>query len=122
VSAVPQAASRWPARGHAGFWAFAVHRVSGVALALFLPAHFWALGRAIQGEAALDGFLRWSDRPLVKLAELVLVVLLAAHLAGGLRLLAIEFLPWRDWQKSAVAISAGFALAIGLAFLMNLAG
>ena len=122
MSVVPGTVSRWPARGHAGFWAFVVHRVSGVVLALFLPAHFWALGTAIQGEAALDGFLRWSERPLVKLAELALVVLLAAHLAGGLRLLAIEFLPWHDRQKTAVALSTGFAVVIGLAFLMNLAG
>lgn len=115
-------AARWPARGHAGFWAFAVHRASGVALSLFLPLHFWALGRAIGGEAALDGFLRWADRPLVKLAEWVLVVLLAAHLAGGLRLLAIEFLPWRDGQKTFMALGAGFALVVGLAFALNLLG
>ena len=113
-------ASRWPARGHAGFWAFVAHRVSGVALALFLPAHFWALGQAIQGEAALDGFLRWAERPSVKLAEVVLVTLLAAHLAGGLRLLMIEFLPWYDAQKTVLALAAGFTLAAGLAFLLNL--
>ena len=115
-----RAASRWPARGHAGFWAFAVHRVSGVALALFLPAHFWALGQAIQGEAALDGFLRWAERPSVKAAEFALVVLLAAHMAGGTRLLAIEFLPWSDRQKTFLALAAGFTLAIGLAFLLSL--
>lgn len=113
-------ASRWPARGHAGFWAFAAHRVSGVALALFLPAHFWALGRAIEGEAALDGFLRWAERPSVKLAEFVLVGLLAAHMAGGVRLLMIEFLPWTDRQKTALALAAGFTVAAGLAFLLSL--
>ena len=32
------------ARSHPAYWAFIVHRVSGVALALFLPLHFWALG------------------------------------------------------------------------------
>ncbi len=112
--------SRWPARGHAGFWAFAVHRVSGVALALFLPAHFWALGQAIQGEAALDGFLSWAERPSVRAAEVALVVLLAAHLAGGLRLLAIELLPWSDRQKTILALAAGFTLTAGLAFLLNL--
>ncbi len=116
-----RAASRWPARGHAGFWAFAVHRVSGVALAVFLPAHFWALGQAIQGEAALDGFLRWAERPSVKLAEFVLVVLLAAHMAGGVRLLAVEFLPWSDRQKTFLALAAGFTLAVALAFLLSLA-
>ncbi|MGQ0676366.1 MAG: hypothetical protein ACT4N4_09840 [Rhodospirillales bacterium] len=115
-----RAISRWPARGHAGFWAFAVHRVSGVALALFLPAHFWALGQAIQGEAALDGFLRWAERPSVKAVELALVVLLAAHMAGGVRLLAIEFLPWSDWQRTFLAVAAAFTLAVGLAFLLGL--
>lgn len=106
-------------RNHPAWWAFAVHRISGLVLALFLPLHFWALGQAIAGEAALDGFLRWTANPLAKLAETGLVVLLAAHLAGGLRILAIEFLPWSPRQKAAVAASAGFAVAAGLLFLFN---
>src|SRR5215213_10119200 len=106
------------ARGHAAYWAFIVHRLSGFALALFLPLHFWALGQAIQGEAKLEGFLRWTDSPLVKLAEWVLVVLLAAHMTGGLRLLALEFLPWRDWQKTLAAVAGGVAIAIGLALAL----
>ena len=108
-----------PHRQHPAWWAFAVHRASGLALTLFVPLHFWALGTAIAGEAALDGFVRWTDNPLAKLAETGLVVLLAAHLAGGLRLLAVEFLPWSPRQKTAVAASAGFALAAGLLFLFN---
>jgi fumarate reductase subunit D len=106
-------------RAHPAWWAFAVHRLSGTALALFLPLHFLALGSAIGGEAALDGFLRWTDSAFFKFAETGLVVLLAAHLAGGLRLLAVEFLPWSPHQKTAVAASAGFALAAGLLFLFN---
>ena len=106
------------ARNHPGWWAFLVHRLSGIALALFLPAHFLALGTALRGEAALDGFLRWTEQPLVIAAEWGLVILLAAHLAGGLRLLALEFLPWRDWQKTLAALAAGFALFAGLAFAL----
>jgi Succinate dehydrogenase/fumarate reductase, cytochrome b subunit len=105
-------------RGHPAWWAFLVHRLSGLALALFLPAHFLVLGLAIQGEARLDTFLRWTEQPLVIAAEWVLVILLAAHLAGGLRLLALELLPWRNWQKSLAAVAAGFALAAGLAFAL----
>ena len=108
------------ARNHPAYWAFAVHRFSGVLLALFLPVHFWALGQALQGEARLESFLRWSDQPLVKFAETVLVVLLAAHMTGGLRLLALEFLAWRDWQKSLLALGAGLTVMAGLAFLLNL--
>lgn len=107
-------------RSHPTWLAFAVHRVSGLLLALFLPLHFWALSRAIEGEAALEGFLRWADNPLVKAAELGLVVLLAAHLAGGLRVLALEFLGWRKRQKDLVAVTAGLSVAVGLLFLLNL--
>jgi len=106
------------ARNHPAYWAFLVHRISGVALALFLPAHFLALASAIRGETALDDFLRWSDQPLVKAGEWILVMLLAAHLAGGLRLLALEFLPWRDWQKTLAALAAAFALFVGLVFAL----
>jgi fumarate reductase subunit D len=109
----------WRARSHPNYLAFVVHRVSGLLLALFLPLHFWALGQAINGEAALGSFLRWTESPLLKFAETALVVLLAAHLAGGVRLLLIEFAGWRNWQRGAVALTAGFALAVGLLFLLN---
>jgi fumarate reductase subunit D len=105
-------------RNHPAYWAFLVHRLSGIALALFLPAHFLALGTAIRGEAELDAFLRWTEQPLVIAGEYVLVILLAAHLAGGLRLLALELLPWREWQKSLAALAAFLALVAGLVFAL----
>ena len=106
-------------RSHPTYIAFILHRVSGLLLALFLPLHFWALGQAIHGEAALDGFLRWADNPLLKAAEWALVVLLALHLAGGLRVMALEFLGWRARQKDMVAASLGLAFAAGVLFLLN---
>jgi fumarate reductase subunit D len=108
------------ARNHPAWWAFLVHRLSGLALAVFLPVHFLVLGEALAGEAALDGVLDWTRQPLVKAAEWGLVVLLAAHLAGGMRLLALEFLPWRDWQKSLLAAAAGATVVIGLALALAL--
>lgn len=105
---------------HAGTVAALVHRVSGLALALFLPLHFWALGQALQGAAQLDAFLAWTAHPLVKFSEWGLVLLLAAHLAGGLRVLVLEFLPWRDWHKALAAVAAGATLAAGLAFALAL--
>ena len=107
------------ARHHPAYWAFIVHRVSGLSLAIFLPFHFWALSQALNGPQALDGFLHWTQQPLVKLAEVGLVVLLAAHMAGGVRLLMLEFLAWRDWQKSLLAVAAGVSVAVGLAFALN---
>ncbi|HUN68970.1 MAG TPA: succinate dehydrogenase, cytochrome b556 subunit [Burkholderiales bacterium] len=106
--------------GHTGYWAFLAHRVSGILLTLFLPAHFFALGSALEGEAAFDTFLAWTERPLVKFAEWGIVLLLAAHLGGGLRVLALEFLPWRNWQKGLAALAAAMAIAVSLAFALGL--
>lgn len=105
---------------HPAYWAFVVHRVSGVLLTLYLPAHFWALSQALQGEARLESFLKWTEQPLVKLGEVLLIVLLAAHLTGGVRLLMLEFLAWRGWQKNLLAGAAGATVVIGTAFLLNL--
>lgn len=107
-------------RNHPTYWAFVLHRLSGLALALFLPVHLYILSLVISDGGQFDAFLDWTAHPLVKAAETGLVILLALHMAGGLRLLAVEFLPWRDRQKTFAAIAAGFALAIGLLYLLNL--
>lgn len=101
------------------WFAALVHRLSGLALALFLPFHFLVLALAIKGEARLDGFLRWTDQPIVKLAEAGLVTILVMHLLGGLRLLVIEMWAWRGRQKASAV--AGFALAVaaGVVFLLR---
>lgn len=108
-------------RRHPGFWAALAHRVSGLALALFLPAHFLVLGLAIEGEAGLQAAIAWTDQPLVKIGEWGLVVLLTLHFAFGLRVLALEFLPWRDTLKAMIGLGAGVSLLVGFVFLFNLA-
>jgi fumarate reductase subunit D len=98
-----------------------VHRLSGLALAAVLPLHFLALGLAIDGEARLDGFLRWTAHPLVKLAEAGLVFLLAVHMLGGIRVLLIENLPWRDGQKQFALGVAVAAVVAAVLFLVRAA-
>lgn len=108
-----------PHRHQPLWYAFLLHRISGLLLAVFLPFHFLVLGLALTDRQALDGFLFWSDLPLVKFAEMGLVFLLAVHLLGGLRLLALEFLPWRDWQKSAAMLAVFAAIMVAGLFLFN---
>lgn len=110
------------ARRHPGFLLAMAHRLSGLALAVFLPLHFLTLGTALQGAAALDETLRLIDLPLFKFGEWALVVLLAVHLACGLRVLVIEFKPWSGPRKNWWAGIAGVAFATGLAFLLALLG
>ncbi|MFT5219344.1 MAG: fumarate reductase subunit D [Planctomycetota bacterium] len=97
------------------YLAFLLHRLSGLALAVFLPLHFYVLSQALNGAAELDRLLNLSDLPLVKAAEFLLVFLLAVHFFGGLRLLALENLNWSNRQKSyaAMALAGSFFIAAG---------
>lgn len=102
-----------------GFIAAMLHRLSGVALAIFLPMHFLALGTALGGASALDSFLALTHSRIALIAEWGLVSALAVHMALGLRVLAIEWFAMRD--RSAVLVSSCVAAsaAVGVLFLLN---
>jgi len=104
-------------RGSTLWIAAMVHRLSGIALAVFLPLHFLTLGLALEGEARLENFLRWSDQPLVKASETLLVFLLAIHMLGGLRLLFLENYSWREGQKQFALVSLAVAMVVAFGFL-----
>ncbi len=102
-----------------GFLAAILHRLSGIALAIFLPLHFLALATALNGANVLDAFLQLTRQPLVKFAEWGIVVALAVHMTLGLRLLAIEFLDFREKTLAVLSVCVAAVFAVGLAFVLN---
>lgn len=108
-----------PHRRHPLWIAYLAHRLSGLGLALFLPFHFYTLSLALTDRAALDGFLSLTDLFVVKLAEFGLVFLLGIHFFGGLRLLALELLPWTPRQKTLAAAAVALAFTVSTAFLLS---
>ncbi len=107
-------------RRHGAYWAFIGHRLSGLALGLFLPVHFYLLGLALEQGQKLDRFLAFTEIGAVKIAETGLVALLVLHLSFGLRLLALELLPWRSTRDARLGwIAAGgvLSLLVAVAFL-----
>ncbi len=103
-----------------GFVAAMLHRLSGIALAIFLPLHFLALATALNGANALDDFLALTRQPLVMLSEFAIVVALAIHMTLGLRVLAIEFLDFREKTLAALSVCVAAVLAVGFIFMLNL--
>ena len=102
-----------------GFLAAMLHRLSGIALAIFLPLHFIALGTALGGADSLQSFLGVTNNAFVRMAEWGLVTALGMHMALGIRVLAIEWLAVRG--RSAVVVSGCVAcsITVGLLFLLN---
>ena len=109
-----------PHRNQPLWWAFLIHRISGLTLVLFLPFHFYTLSLALNQPQTLNDFLHWSEMPLVKFSEFVLVLMLALHLFGGLRVLILENRPltahWQAKQKTLVAGVAAMGLFVALVF------
>ncbi len=92
------------------------HRLSGVVLALTVPAAVYCFALSLQGEA---GFARWtaiSGHLAFKVAALIAIWALAHHLLGGVRHLLSDFdvgSPLRKARKSAWFVNlAGVAVAL----------
>ena len=105
-------------QAHPGFVAAVIHRLSGLALAVFLPVHFLVLGLALERDA-FSGVIAWTNQPLLKASEALLVAALAVHFAGGIRLLGVEFLGLTRAQSLWIALAFAFGAGGGLLFLMR---
>lgn len=108
-----------PHRSHPLWFAFILHRLSGLLLAVFLPVHFSLLAFAVTEPERLDRFLKFADLTVVKVAEFGLVFLLAVHVFGGLRLMALEWLPWSAHQKTLAASAIALAIFIATIFFLQ---
>lgn len=106
-------------RAHPLWLAYILHRLSGIALALFLPIHFWVLAMALTGPTRLDAALAMTEATGVKLVEFGLVFLLSVHMFGGLRLMALEWLPWHPSQKTLAAGATAVSFFLAVLFFMR---
>lgn len=115
MSGIQGQGSRW----HKSYLAALAHRLSGLALALFLPVHFLLLGTALNDEAGFSAAIAFTSHPLVKIAEWGLVIFLSLHLLLGLRVLALEMTRWpdrRDGRTAWIVPAIVIALLVGLLF------
>jgi fumarate reductase subunit D len=96
------------------------HRLSGLALAVFLPMHFLTLGMALEGADALDQMLQFADMRFVRWAEALLVGLLLVHFAFGTRILLVEWEARSDSGRAANIRTGWFWPALVIAGAMVL--
>jgi len=103
---------------HHGYLAFLAHRVSGLALALFIPIHLYVISLLLKDPEKLDVFLSWTQTPAVKFTEAVLIALAALHLAGGIRIVAYEFATQKAARRLWIVSVFAFAASCGVLFVI----
>ena len=89
----PTHAPRWfdPRARQAGSWAFILHRLSGLGLTFYLGLHLAVLNKLAQGPQAYDDFVAFSQSPLIKAGEMLLIAAVLFHGLNGLRLILLAF-------------------------------
>ena len=80
-------------RGREGQWSWVAHRVTGMAVILFLFAHVIDTALVGWGPNAYNRVVNVYKNPAVGFLELGLVAAVIYHALNGLRIMAIDFWP-----------------------------
>ena len=100
-------------------WISILHRISGVALFLFIPFLLWLLQSSLVSPESFDDFRSSLAHPLVKLILIGLLWAFMHHFLAGIRYLAldvhwgIELSQARATSMAVLVASIVFTLLIG---------
>jgi succinate dehydrogenase cytochrome b subunit len=82
-----------PYKGHSGQYSWMLHRITGVAVILFLFMHVIDTALIGWGPEAYDRVVSAYANPFIHLMELGLVIAVLYHSLNGLRITLIDFFP-----------------------------
>lgn len=95
-----------------GMVAFLVHRITGVAVTLFLFLHIWTLSSVFRGKDAYDYAISKFDTKAGYIFQYVLLLAVAIHLLNGIRITVADFWGLTRSQKKLLWISVFVFLLI----------
>ena len=79
--------------------AFVLHRITGLALVLYLFMHLYTLWALREGSEAFNKSMKAYSGTIGHIIEYLLLVCVLVHMVNGLRLLAVELLGASRRQK-----------------------
>ncbi len=91
-------------------WLF--HRLSGIAIVLYLILHVWGLKALAQGPEQFNHLIAKYHLPAFKIGEILLLAACAYHAFNGFRIVLVDLLGWSNKQKKMWFVAAGLALLI----------
>lgn len=105
-----------------GFLSYALRRLTGVALVIYLFIHMWVIGSALSGPEAFNARLDTVQTPFFKFAEIALLAAVVYHGVDGIRLMIVHQFGVTEYRKSlfyaVMVISALLVIAGGLPILL----
>ncbi|NIQ10044.1 MAG: succinate dehydrogenase, cytochrome b556 subunit [Gammaproteobacteria bacterium] len=86
-----------------GMIGFALHRITGIALTIYLFLHIWTLSAVTSGAEAFNHSLDKWDNLMGHIFEYLLLLAVAWHLFNGIRVTFVDFLRFTIQQKRMLA-------------------
>jgi succinate dehydrogenase / fumarate reductase, cytochrome b subunit len=95
-------------KGREGQWSWIAHRVTGVAIILFLFAHVVDTALVGWGPDAYNRVVSVYRNPFIRLLELGLVAAVIYHALNGIRIMVIDFWPKaNDYNRQLIYTTVG---------------
>ncbi len=109
-------------RGREGQWAFVFHRMSGVALALFLLLHVIDISLVMLGpDGPFDAFLVFYHNWPFRVGLIAVIAGVVYHGLNGLRIILMDFTSWGvRYQKQMWYGVLGLTTLIGIPVLWKI--
>jgi succinate dehydrogenase / fumarate reductase cytochrome b subunit len=82
-----------------GNFAYWVHRITGIGLAVYLLMHLYVLSSAISGPESFSSRMGRVQSPLFAAMELLLLAGVFLHMLNGLRITLSDFFAWSRYHK-----------------------
>jgi len=101
-----------PYKGHPGQYSWILHRITGVAIILFLFMHVVDTALIGWGPEAYDRVLRAYQNPIVHLLELGLVIAVLYHSLNGFKITLIDFFPKLVTYIRGISLAAAIVFAL----------
>lgn len=105
-----------------GFVSFALRRLTGVALVIYLFMHIWVIGSANGGPELFNARLDFVQQPIFKLLEVALLAAVVYHGIDGIRLLVVQYFDVTEYRESlfwaVIAVSAILVIAGGIPIIL----
>ena len=101
-------------KGHESQWSWILHRITGVAVILFLFAHVIDTAAVGWGPDAYNRITAAYENPIVRVLEYGLVVAVLYHSLNGLKITLIDFFPRlvRKIRPISIAFTTVFVLSL----------
>lgn len=89
-------------RGRSGHWSWVAHRISGLAILLFLTIHVWDTATAFYSPNLYRWFVDVFKWPPIAIGEIPLMAAVLYHAFNGIRISILDYKPelWKHQKKS----------------------